>query len=44
MPTATEMPPIVAEVAARCGKVVTRKAAAESPASTAEMAPAKAAA
>jgi hypothetical protein len=36
--------PIVAEVAARLGKVLTRKAAAESPARTAEMAPAKAAA
>jgi hypothetical protein len=30
--------PIAAEVAARCGKVLTRKAAAESPARTAEMA------
>jgi hypothetical protein len=29
---------IAAEVAARCGKVLTRKAAAESPARTAEMA------
>ena len=36
--------PIVAEAAARHGKVLTRKAAAESPASIAEMAPAKAAA
>jgi hypothetical protein len=36
--------PIVAEAAARHGKVLTRKAAAESPASTAEMAPAEPAA
>src|SRR5437899_10973782 len=36
-PAATEMP-IVAEAAARLGKVLTRKAAAESPARTAEMA------
>jgi hypothetical protein len=35
---------IVAEAAARHGKVLTRKAAAESPASTAEMAPAEPAA
>jgi hypothetical protein len=36
--------PIVTEAAARHGKVLTRKAAAESPASTAEMAPAEPAA
>jgi hypothetical protein len=35
---------IAAEAAARLGKVLTRKAATESPARTAEMAPAKAAA
>ena len=35
---------IAAEAAARPGKVLTRKAATESPATTAEMAPAKAAA
>src|SRR5260370_1930265 len=36
-PAATEMP-IAAEVAARCGKPLTRKAPAESPARTAEIA------